>query len=528
MRILITEKIAQEGIQLLNTLPIDITLAYSLSREELLKQISNYDALIVRSVTKVDEELYSRGTRLKVIGRAGNGVDNIDMEGATKRGIIIVNTPDANTVSAAEHTISLLLSLCRHIPRANTHIKNGVWDRSPFRGIELMGKTLGIIGLGRIGSLVATRMKAFDMNIIAYDPYIPNKKFDSIGVTKCKTLEDLMKVSDVVSVHTPKTKETIGLVNADHFKLCKPSLRIVNCARGGIIDEEDLYEALTTSKIAGAAIDVLKDEPNPISPLLKLNETVITPHLGADTFEAQRNVGETVAREVYEALKGELVTNAVNLPALNAIELKNHLPFIHLCETLGLLYSQICSEPLIRIDICFRGDVQSLKTELLYASLLKGIFSHDINGQINYVNAKYIASQKGIVLYESHDLHDGNHTNAIQVTLRNQNSEIKLEGAITMTQEVKITSINDYSFDLSTQGFMLLIENSDRPGMIGTIGNLLGKKSINISQMNVSLKDGAANALMLLKTDTIVDHDMITSLKQTPGIFNVWPLHFAK
>ena len=318
-KIIVTEKISDKGVALLKAqkdLQVDVEM--NLSREELLKRIPEYDAIIVRSVTKINEEFYEHATNLKVVGRAGNGVDNIQMEGATKRGIIVVNTPESNIVSAAEHTIGLMLSSCRNTVKAHKMIESRVWNRDGLKGMELMGKTLGIIGLGRIGGLVTTRMQAFGMKVIAYDPYIADARFKKYNVKKCETLDELLKESDVITIHTPKTEETMNMITYKDWQKCKKGVRVVNCARGGLYNEQDLAKAIREGLVASAGIDVLVDEPKPISPLIDLPQCVLTPHLGADTQEAQDNVGIAIAEEVIAALRGEMVPNAVNLPALQA------------------------------------------------------------------------------------------------------------------------------------------------------------------------------------------------------------------
>lgn len=526
MRVLITEKIAEEGIAFLREKGVHVTTAYDLSREALLETIGDYDALIVRSVTKVDEGLYESGKQLKVIGRAGNGVDNIYMDGATKRGIIIVNTPDANTVSAAEHTIALMLSMCRHVPLANESIKNKIWDRTPFRGVELKGKTLGIIGLGRIGAMVAKRMASFEMKVIAYDPYIQPEQFEKAGVKAYKKLDELVAVSDFISVHTPKTAETTGMINKTHFQIAKKGLRVINCARGGIIDESALYDAIGVGIVAGAAIDVLKDEPHPISPLLGLKETVITPHLGADTVEAQKNVGETVAVEVYGALCGHLVANAVNLPSLSTNDLNKIRPYLTLSEMLGAFYHQMDHAPVQKIEIIYKGDACQLKTELLLSAFIKGLYRDVLSDGINYVNARHIARGRGVQILEGKEIEPGDYHHAIEVTLTTTEGQFRIEGALFGKDEPRVVSLNGYSFDLYPTGPMLLVENIDRPGMIGKIGEILGRAQINISTMNVSLNSTKSAAMMLLKVDQPVTQNALVALKEADGITKVWPLQF--
>lgn len=524
MRILIAENIAEEGIQYLNSQSLDVTVNTKLTREELLKIIPEYDALIVRSVTKVNEELYEHAKNLKVVGRAGNGVDNIELSGATERGIIVVNTPDANTVSAAEHTIALMLSMSRNIPRANQHIKSKLWDRSLFRGVELMGKTLGIIGLGRIGTMVATRMQSFGMEVIAYDPYIRNDKFERLGIKKAEQLDELLKASDFISVHTPKTPETIGIINAGSFKIVKPGVRVVNCARGGIIDEAALNEALLSGIVAGAAIDVLKDEPHPISPLLDLDTTVITPHLGADTFEAQKNVGETVAKEVFEALSGKLVANAVNLPTLSQQELEHMKPYLTLIERMGKLYHQIHREAVDKIEFTYKGEFSHRNTDPYVLAFVKGLYETVLDTPVTYVNARLLAESRGVSISESRVTSNDNYTSSIKIVLHSKDTSFELEGALFGKGEPRIVSLNGYPVDMVPRGNMLMIENNDSPGMIGKIGLALGNKGINISTMNVSLSREKSPALMLLTVDDTVSTDVLDEIQGQEGILKAWAL----
>ena len=524
MKILIAEHIAEEGIAFLKKAGFDVDTKFKMPREDLLACVGEYDAIIVRSVTKVNEELYNHAKQLKVVGRAGNGVDNIEMDGATKRGIIVVNTPDANTVSAAEHTIALMLSLCRNIPRANAHIKSKEWDRTLFRGVELMNKTLGIVGLGRIGSMVATRMQSFGMNVIAYDPYIRKERFDQLNVTRIEDLKDLVRQCDILSVHTPKTKETLGIIGEEEFNLCKSTLRIVNCARGGIVDEAALLIALNEGKVAGAAIDVLKDEPHPISPLLDLDTTVITPHLGADTYEAQKNVGEAVALQVFEALQGKLVANAVNLPSLKAQELEALHPYLQLSECVGKIYHQIQHDAVQKIELVYKGEIGKMDISTCTLAFLKGLYEIILEDSVNYVNARYIAESRGVTITEGSESISGNYASSLAVKIHTAKNTFTLEGALFAKSEPRIVDINGYTFDVTPKGNMLLIENLDRPGMIGKIGLALGDEAINISTMNVSLSEKHPNAMMFLTVDAPVSEASLNVIRSTDGIQNAWSL----
>jgi len=526
MKVIITEHIADEGVQIFKDSGLDISIQYKLSREALLECIGEYDAIIVRSVTKINAEFFEHASNLKVVGRAGNGVDNIDLAAATKAGVIVVNTPDANTVSAAEHTIGLMLAACRNIPRADAHIRSKQWDRTLFRGVELMDKTLGIVGLGRIGSMVATRMQAFGMTVIAYDPYIGDDRFEKLSVKREQDLNSLISKSDILSIHTPKTPETIGIISTEQFKLAKKGLRVVNCARGGLIDEEALYNAIKDGIVAGAGIDVLKDEPHPISPLLDLKETVVTPHLGADTFEAQKNVGETVAREVIEALKGKIVAGAVNMPSINASELEILYPHLKLAEGLGKLYYQVRKDPLTKVEILYKGDVCKYDTAPITLAFLKGLFETILSGTVNYVNAKFIADERSITVIEGKDARDSNYNSSIAVKFHNSSNSYTLEGALFGKEQFRFVDINGYNFDVAPKENMLLIENIDQPGIIGKIGQTLGNENINISTMNVSLSEKDGHAMMFLTVDAPVSDTSLEVIKATDGIVNATTLTF--
>ncbi|MDD2496815.1 MAG: phosphoglycerate dehydrogenase [Desulfitobacteriaceae bacterium] len=522
MKILVAEKISQKGIEaLLQEKNVSVDVHTDYTREQLLEVIENYDAIIVRSVTKVNEELYEKAKKLKVVGRAGNGVDNIDMKGATKRGIIVVNTPEANTVSAAEHTIGLMLSSCRNIPKANNRIKGRVWDRSDLKGTELRGKTLGIVGLGRIGSLVATRMQSFRMKVIAYDPYITDARFQKFGVEKKEKLEDLVREADFITVHTPKTEETLGMIGKDQFKIAKKGVRVVNCARGGIIDEESLAEALRDGIVASAGIDVLVGEPNTTSPLLDFDNVVNTPHLGADTFEAQDNVGVTIAHEVLSALRGEMVPNAVNLPTLARQELEELKSYLKLGETLGKHYHQLEKDPIEKVEISYSGELASMETSTITLALLKGIFETILKERVNYVNARLIAKNRGVDVTESKHSAAGNYLNLIQLKISSKNKTFTVSGTVLGKGDLRITEVNGYEFDVSPSNNMLVAEYIDKPGMIGQIGTLLGASKINIATMQVSRNCHVDRAMMILSVDCEVCKDSLKMMNGVEGVFNV-------
>lgn len=518
MKILVAEQISEKGIEILQQGGAQVDVRLQLPREELLAIIKDYDAIIVRSVTKINEEFYERAKNLKVVGRAGNGVDNIEMDGATKRGIIVVNTPEANIISAAEHTIGLLISSCRNIPQANTCLKNRKWDRSNFKGVELNGKTVGIVGLGRIGSLVATRLQSFGMRVIAYDPYITDARFKKFGVEKKETLNELITESDFITVHTPKTEETFGMISTEQLSIAKKGVRVVNCARGGIIDEVALAEALKQGIVASAALDVLVDEPNTTSPLLDFDNVIVTPHLGADTIEAQDNVSVTVAQEVLSALRGDMVPNAVNLPALRHHELEVLKPYLRLGETLGKLYHQLEREPVSKIEITYSGEVTGLKMSVITLAVLKGLFEPILKERVNYVNASFIAEQRGISITESTESEIKNYTSLVKLKVTAEDKLYTFTGTLFGKEEIRIVEVCGYEFDINPSACLLVVENMDKPGIIGQIGTLLGASKINITAMQYSRNLETRQAMMILSIDAQISKEVLGLIRSIDGV----------
>lgn len=514
-KILVTERISDKGLDVLKEAKdIQVDINFELSRADLLKAIPEYDAILVRSVTKIDEELYSQATKLKVVGRAGNGVDNIDLAGATNRGIIVVNTPESNTITTAEHTIALLLSSSRNILEAHKRINDKNWDRNGLKGSEFFEKTLGIIGLGRIGSLVATRMKAFNMRVIAYDPYITDSRFKKIGVEKVNSLDDILEQSDFITIHTPKTEETFNMIDEQELAKTKNGVRIVNCARGGLINEHALVKYLENGHIASLGIDVLVDEPKPISPLIGVKNTVLTPHIGADTVEAQDKVGICIAEEVLAALKGEFVP-AVNLPVLQSHDIGLMRNYLQLGEFLGKLYYQLEKDVVEKVEIVYSG-LEDIEKGMLSRALLRGLFSPILKEQVNYVNALVTAESRGVSVVELEEVSKHKFANLIRVNVITKNSVFTASGTVIDKKEIKILEINGYEFDLAPSPYMLVAENQDKPGMIGQIGTLLGIANVNIATMQVSRKKDSA--MMFLTVDNDVNKETIDMLRSVSGI----------
>lgn len=520
-RVLIAERVNIEATKAILEREVEVDIKLDLSKEELLKEIENYDGLIVRSSTKVDKQLLLRATRLKVVGRAGNGIDNIDIDEATKQGIVVANTPDSNSISACELTIGLIIASSRNIARANDYLKSGEWDRKRFIGSELYNKTLGIIGLGRIGGLVASRMKAFDMKIIAYDPYIPDERFERLGVDKAETLDELLLESHIITIHTPKTSETIGMISEVEIGKMKDGVTIVNAARGGIIDERALWEGMKSGKVHGSGLDVHETEPSYNNPLFELEGTVVTPHIGASTVEAQENVGVTIAKQVLCALEGEVVPNAINLPTLNRDELQVIKPYLDLMEKLGKIYYQLYLTPIEKIDMNYYGSIAKQDVEMITVAFLKGLLEPIIKERVNYVNARLISKKRGIAINERKfsENHNG-YTDLIKVKITGKDKVFTLAGNLSTKNEGRLVEVLGFEVDVMPSEYMLFIKNRDIPGVIGEIGTVLGNESVNIASMQVGRMEIGEEALMLLNVDNDVSTETLNKVKEIDNILS--------
>ena len=527
MRIIITEKMGDEGVEILRQF-CEVDYLHSITREELLNVIGQYDALVVRSVTQVNEEVISRGTKLKVVGRAGTGVDNIDVPVCSRYGVVVVNTPDSNTISTAEQCIALLLATLRKVHAANASVKSGVWDRTPFRGMELYGKTVGIVGLGRIGSTVATRLRAFNMRVLAYDPYITNERFERFGTEKVDSLDKIAELCDIISVHTPRTPETMYMLDETFFAKCKDGVRIVNAARGGIIKESAILAGIESGKIGSAGLDVFEKEPvDPNNPLFKLEKVVCAPHLGADTNEAQKRVGEDIANQVIRVLKGELVPNVVNLPAILVDELEILRPYVALCERLGKIYYQIRKAPVQKVELQYNGPISKNEIEILNFSFLRGLLQPALGESVNIVNAKYMAEERGIKFFvDKNEEKPKNYSNIVSVSITSEEGVLELSGALSRHQQPLLIVINKVETEAELEGFMLMVENEDRPRMIGPVAMILGDANINIATMKVVRKERGTTAVMLLNVDDEVNDEILAKLGSIEGIKNPKLLKF--
>lgn len=519
-RVLVTDRIGEEGLALLrDNLEVDVMLG--MKPDELIEVIPDYQALVVRSETKVTAEVLRAGRELIVVGRAGIGVDNIDVDAATERGIVVVNAPAAITIATAEHTLGLMLALARHIPEAHGSLKSGKWERSKFVGVELRGKTLGVAGLGRIGAEVARRARAFDMRVIGYDPFVLPERFQSIGVSLV-TLDELLRESDFITLHLPLTAQNHHFLDDEQFRRMKDGVRVLNVARGELISEEALVRALDSGKVAGAAIDVFEKEP-PVaeSPLIQHPNAVVTPHLGASAAEAQERLSVDVAEQLITALKGEPVAYAVNAPMIAAEAFQFIAPFLQVATQAGSLATQLSSGQLEHVEIEYEGDLADHDTTPLKSAVIRGLLSPVSEENVTLINAGLIAEQRGMRIRESKGQHESIYKDLISVYLKTSTGDISVSA--TLSQDgPHIVEINGFWVDVSPEaGFLLLCENVDQPGMIGRIGSFLGEKSINISFMRVGRQKQGTRALMVLGLDGEIDAQTQAEIEAIPDIYSV-------
>jgi D-3-phosphoglycerate dehydrogenase / 2-oxoglutarate reductase len=517
VRVLIRERISEAGLELLQQkFDVDVDAG-----GDLAEKIGDYDAIIIRSGTHLSKDLIERAERLKVIGRAGVGVDNVDVEAASRRGIVVANAPESTVVSAAEHTIGLLLALSRSIPQAHASLKQGNWDRSRFGGLELAGKTLGLVGFGRIGQQVARRARSLEMEVVAYDPYVAAGRFRELGVEQVGSLEDLLGRSDFLSLHLTLAPETYKLIGKEELAAAKDGIRIVNAARGELIDEAALLEALQSGKVAGAALDVFSSEPYS-GPLLELENVVVTPHLAASTEEAQDRAGVIVAEQVAAALEGGVVTNAVNVPAVAAEEAAHLGPFLPLAANLGALAVELAGGTPKRLDLAYLGELAQHDTRLLTVAALNGVFQGRTDQPVNYVNAPLLARERGIEVREERRRASRDFTSLIRVTAFSGDEETVVAGTtLGRDDEPRLVRALGYEIEIGLEPRMLFLVNDDRPGMIGRLGTLLGEASLNIAHMAVSRNRRSAKALMALTLDSTPDAELLERLRSEPGFVEV-------
>ena len=514
-RILVTEAIADGGLDRLRAAGHTVDVREGLSPSELVEAIDGAHALIIRSATQVTDEVLAAGRDLVVVGRAGIGLDNVDVAAATERGVMVVNAPQSNIISAAEHTMALLLAQARNVPQAHSALVDGRWERSRWEGVELADKTLGVVGLGRIGKLVADRARGFQMRIVAYDPFVSADRAKQMGV-ELMSLADLVATSDFLTVHLPKNNETTGLINRELLSGAKPSLRVINVARGGIVDEADLAACIDEGIIAGAALDVFSTEPCTESPLFGRPEVVVTPHLGASTREAQDKAGDAIADMVLLALAGDFVPWAVNVDAAEANE--NLRPYLGLAERLGRLYSSLVGSTPESFEFRVEGDIAAYDTRILGLAVLKGFFSRISDEQVSYVNAPRLAGAAGLEMREVSTAVSDEYVNLLTIT----GGQHSIAGTLTgRSARQRLVEVDGHGVDVPPADHMLLISNDDRPGVIGAVGTILGDAQVNIADMDVGRVDRPGSALMLIATGSRVDDGVADRLRAAAGVTSV-------
>ena len=533
MRVLVAERIADDGLEILRK-DCEVDVRLGMGPEELAEAIPAYDGIIVRSATKVTAALLERATRLKVAGRAGTGVDNIDVPAATRKGVVVVNTPGGNSMAAAELAVGLAYSVFRNIPQAYANVRANEFRRNKIKGFELNEKVAGVVGLGRIGSLVAERLKGSNMEVIGYDPYVSEERFKSLGVRKCQTVDELLAEADLITIHMAKTEQTANMFDAAAFAKMKKGVRIVNAARGGIIDEKALYDAIKDGTVAGAALDVLQKEPNfelppdkqdYKNPLLELDNVIYVPHLGASTQEAQYNVGVQVAKLVAAALRGEMVA-AVNTPSMSSKQLAELKPFTELAEKLGSIFFQVQKSALRKVDVKCSGDLAEKDTRLITLAALKGLMGTILEDNVNFVNAEALAVARGIMVSETRGTVLEKYTNLITLTFTMDDREESISGTVFAKDSIRIADFFGYELDFEPSPYVVAIQNIDRPGVIGRIGTTLGNADYNIAAMQWSRAHRGEKAVAFVSVDGEVSDDVLEALRGLDGVLKVSKIRF--
>lgn len=515
-KVLALDGLSEEGLEVFKAAGFDVDVRPPQKPEELAAIVGEYDALVVRSATKVTADALCNPGRLKVIGRAGVGTDNIDKNAATQKGIVVMNVPGGNTISTCEHTFALLLALCRNIPQAHASMDAGRWDRKKFMGAELRGKTLGVIGVGRIGGEVAKRALAFEMKVLAFDPLLTPLKAETLGV-ELVSLDEVIERSDFITVHAPKTDKTLNMIRAEHFRRMKPNCRVINCARGGIINEQDLAEALKNHVIAGAALDVYTSEPFEDNPFIGLDNVVMTPHLAASTDEAQLCVAVEVAQQIVDYLKTGAIVNAVNVPSLDSETRKSLQPLLYLAERLGTFQALYSEGAPTSIEIAYSGDLGVMDTYPITASVLTGFLAPTVES-VNMVSAPTQLEARGIDCSEKRSAHDSDYAFEIGVTIVTDKETHVIKGTLFQNKDPRICSIDGMRVDAKPEGCMLLCENEDKPLVIGRLATIIGNAGVNIANMVLGRDKRGGRALTLLNLDQPLPEDALAAVRQVPHV----------
>jgi len=527
MKVIVTDEVASEGLELLKQDPrVEMDVRLGLKKEELLSIIGGYEVIITRSGTTVDRELLDAGKKLKMVARAGVGIDNVDLDYASSRGVIVVNAPLGNTNSAAEHAMALLLAFCRNITKANASLKSGEWKRAPFTGLELKGKTAGVIGLGKVGGRVATRLKAFECDVLACDPYIAVKRAHDLGV-KLVSHEEIYKNCDIITLHTPLNEETRNMIGEKEIAMMKDGVILINAARGGIINEQALLNALRSGKIAGAAVDVWSEEPPKteiLRDLISQDRLVVTPHLGANTFEAQINVAVDVSKEILNYLDEQPLENAVNIPRFDMALMDQMRPFLNLVTVLCDFGVQLVESNIEKLTFSYSGNIAHYDCSPLTVCGLSALLNRRVEQDVNMVNASLIAEQMGIVVEEAKSTQTGAFSNLITLIIEGGGKQRLVSGTL-FEGAPRIVRLRDYSMDFAPEEHMLLLNYSDRPGMIGQIGTIMGAHDINIASMNLGRREKKGEAMVILTLDSAVPQEVIAEVQKATAATFIRALH---
>ena len=522
MKVLIADSMSPKAVEILKETPgIDVDVITGLKPDELKARIKDYHGLVVRSATKATAEIIEAAENLKVIGRAGTGVDNVDTVATTKKGIVVMNTPGGNTITTAEHAVSMMMALARKIPQATASMRRGEWEKKKYEGTEITGKTLGILGVGNIGAVVASRALGLRMNVIAYDPFISEEAADKIGIALV-SMDELFKKSDFISIHVPLTSETRNIVNADAFRKMKKGVKLINCARGGIVNERDLAEAIKEKIVSGAALDVFEKEPvTADNPLIQMEEVILTPHLGASTFEAQESVAIAIANQMADYLVNGTIRNAVNVPSIPAELLAALSPYISLGEKLGSFQGQILKGGIEEVTIEYSGDVVNYDVAPITIACLKGLLDQLLDMYVNFVNAPFVAKERGIKVVEIKSSRAIDFASSITIKVKTKEQENVVEGALFGKKEPRIVRIDKFLLDAVPEGYLLLLQNEDKPGVIGNVGTLLAANNVNVARLHLGRSSEGGEAVSVWSVDTPIAKGLIERVLKLPHMISV-------
>lgn len=520
MKVLVSDPLAEVGVRIFEETPgIDVDVKTGLTPEELKGIIGEYDGLAIRSATKVTSEILEAARNLKVIGRAGIGLDNVDIPAASERGIVVMNTPEGNTITTAEHAVAMMMAVSRNIPQGTASLKQGRWDKKKLEGREIYNKTLGLIGLGHIGRIVADRAKGMKMKVIVYDPYIKPEVIEKLDLEPV-SFDELLHRSDYITIHTPKTDETANIINRETLSKMKKGAMLINCARGGIANEDDVYDALKSGHLGGAAFDVFSAEPPGEIELMSLPNFVCTPHLGASTEEAQDNVAKDVAEQITSYLLHGTVKNAVNVPSIGAELMTTLRPYATLLERMGLFQSQLTESPIVEVQIQYSGTINEYDVAPLTTAMLKGLLTPILEHDVNFVNAPYIAADRGIKVVESKTTASKNFASLLELTVKTLEGENIVSGTIFGKDLPRILRINDFYMEAIPEGHNLLIYSEDVPGKIGQISSVIGKYGINIGRMQVGEEKGKKQNVIFINTDSAVNDEALQEIRNLESVFS--------